>query len=297
VSAGIPGEQPLYSEATALARGRAAQIGSDFDLGALTGAKRVLAFPRIFGFGLGLGILVAIVAIVVIAGTATSSHYPASSKVTIVVVFAVLLLACSALAAVGRRRAREAGWLFQYAGGFAQEVAGEPEPRVVRWDSLRTFTLSYVTPPVRPNGRRGSPRVDGFSAQPPAGALEPDFSAAPWKRAARGLAADGARAAGPRLAAPLIEAYESGRPVIKGGIDIGPEGIMSIPWRDVISISVVTISQAGLPRYVDIRRSGDLAARRIDLSGVVNGVAMVELIRHVAAGRGLPLADQRNVSY
>jgi hypothetical protein len=296
VSAGIPGEQPPDPGTAVLARDRAARIGSDFGLGTLTDAARVRAFPPSFGVGLGLGILVLIVAIAVIGGTAGSSHYSSSSKVTIVVVFAVLLLACAIVAAAGWRRARDVGWLFRYSGGFAQEVAGEPEPRVVRWESLRTFTLRYVTP-TRQDGRRRPPRVDGFSAEPPVGVAEPDFSAAPWKRAARGLAADGARAAGPRLAAPLIEAYESGRPVIKGGIEIGPDAIMSIPWREVTSISVVSIGQAALPRYVAITRSGAAAAARFDLSGVVNGVAIVELIRHVAAQRGLPLADHGNSSY
>ena len=289
-------EQPPDPGTAALAQARAAQIGSDFDLGTLTGATRVRAFPRSFGFGLALGILVLIVAIAVIGGTAPSSHYSPSSKVTIVVVFAVLLLACAIVAAAGWRRARGVGWLFRYSGGFAQEVAGEPEPRVVRWESLRTFTLRYVTP-ARRDGRRRPPRVDGFSAEPPVGAVEPDFSSAAWKRAARGLAADGARAVGPRLAAPLIEAYESGRPVIKGGIEIGPDRIMSVPWREVTSISVVSIGTDALPRSIAITRSGDPAAARFDLSGVVNGVAIVELIRHAAAQRGLPLAEHGNSAY
>jgi hypothetical protein len=284
----------------ALARARAAKIGSDFDLGTLTDVKRMRKFPASYGLGILLGAVVLIVAIVVIAGTAPSSHYAASSKVTIVVVFAVLLLACGTSIAIGWRRAKNAGWLFRYSGGFAQQITGEPEPRAVRWNSVDAFTVIYFTPTrIRSNGRReaGSPRVDGVFAHPPVGTVEPEFSTYPWKREARVLAIDGTRAVGPRLASPLIDMYESGKPVIKGGIEISPTGIMSIPWDEVTSISVINITRTDLPHHVYINRVGGPTARKIDLSGVENGVALVELIRHAAAGRGLSLSTHRNVSY
>jgi hypothetical protein len=167
-------------------------------------------------------------------------------------------------------------WVFLYAGGMAQIIAGAAAPRVVSWSRLghvlTEFDATGEGDPrlktVRVAGRDGTVITvdDGYSG---IGQLGRDI---------------GEVVAGLRLPA-AIEQCDSGAPVLFGGLSVSRDGLAwgsgteHAAWRDIRSVRV-------LPDQI---RLGPGAWTAIDLSAVPDACVAVPLIQELAARHGVRL--------
>ena len=190
-----------------------ARLGEEFGLGPCATARAAKRRPAQFGCGASM--------LAVAAGVGLPGLFIEGGVARIVIAVVGGVMAIAGLVMI-------VGWqdvtwdrLFVYGGGLAQIVRGEPEPLVVRWEDVVTVSLSFgmdddswdtssCTISGETSGRTGtSVTVDSAYGLGVVSELA--------REAERVLAA--------RLVPGLIQAYESGEPVIFGEMTIDRQGI------------------------------------------------------------------------
>lgn len=286
-------------------RAEAALLGEALGLG--LGEVRLAARGRRRN-GLLIGLAGVEMYIVAYLGIALVIATSGVARVVNAVVFGVLALAGGVVAGAGLARAPVVRRLFWYAGGLAQFVAGEPEPHVVRWDDVKTITVTHSS--MKPGSE---PEITGFALRGPGGTVLASIGKY-RKQVMCGLVAEAGRVLAPRLVPPLIGAYESGEPVMMGWWRIDRRGITDgrvtggrhVSWAGMKSVDItymtymaasVTVAGAGAADFtasdvpppvkrITIRpRSGKAFAW--SPSAVPNGIFLPHLIAHAAKRDGV----------
>jgi hypothetical protein len=174
--------------------------------------------------------------------------------------------------------------LFWYSGGLAQQDQDEPEPRVLRWDEVGSFTpLIYDD-----SGCVGGCRLRGRTGTEIAVSLGNGL---------RYLVGEADRMLADRLVPELVGAYDAGEPIAAGQWRISRAGLTRVrgngrekllPWRDI--------------RTIEHRRDCELTIglgsrrrRAVYLSGVPNGMFIVRLIEYAAGQNGIPVTRSGRV--
>jgi hypothetical protein len=191
-----------------------------------------------------------------------------------VVVVALIALGVALIKTAPREKV---DWIFSYADGIAQVIDGEAVPRVVPWCLLSHVLKEYSddvedTCPsllaVHVFGMDGTVITAGSKYAP--GRLERQV--------------DGVVVA-MRLAA-AIERYQSGVPVLFGGLSVSQDeiawagGAKRAAWRDIRSVRVQ-------PYQIDLNASAWKAGHKIWLNGVPDSCVAVLLIQEAAARAGI----------
>lgn len=206
--------------------------------------------------------------------------------------FGTVAAGCCLMHFRGAARAQVTGRLYWYSGGLAEFSGDTPEPVVARWADVETVTVTFwreydTTPTITAFLVRTS---DGTEL-----ACYERYSTS----VLHGLAAEAGRVLAPRMIAPLIETFESGRPVAVGGTRIDQSGITVdlprgrlVPWAGIDSITIDHVTLSGEPAVVHeigVEQRPDKARMPIVLSGVPNGIFLAQLIARAAAQHGIPV--------
>jgi hypothetical protein len=255
-------------------RTSATAIGKQYTLGTCT---RTLRAPRSsLWFGIGgtlLGILIfGAVGILV-------SPYVAPIAAA---VFAVVLL-------VARRRVwpPKVNLVFWYTDGLAQLIPGEPRPRVVHWADA-----AAVTAMVETSGESDLTTVTSCTVTNQAG-VAVTVGAGFRPATPRDVLREAARVLAPRLAAPLISAYDAGQPVVFGTTRIDRSGISSgrkamfTSWQDMRKID----GRIGNIVPEIVIHTATTRSRTVTLSSEPNCVFLFDVARHAAARHSVLFHD------
>jgi hypothetical protein len=255
---------------------QAGRIGADFGLGELRTTARYKQARSGWIF-LG-GMFVAIGGLVTgVAFGAADVRYTLAAEVAVPAASAGAVLLGAQLMRTGART-RAVRQLFWYSGGLAQQNLDEPEPRVLRWEEVDSFTpLIYDDSGCVAGGRlRGRTGTEitvslGYGL--------------------RYLVGEADRMLADRLVPELVGAYEAGEPIAAGQWRIGQAGLTRVrgdgrealtPWRDIRTIEQrrdceLTIGLGGRRR------------RTISLAGVPNGMFIARLVEHAFGQNGIPV--------
>jgi hypothetical protein len=276
----------------------AGRLGAEFALGEVRTAARVTVRLGYLQFATGITLALAgLIAALVDAGV----HSPAPAR---------LILGAGAVCAAllgwwlmrlgARPRAEDR--LFLYPGGLIQLVHDEPEPRVLRWAEVDSATICFDS--VSDESLTG---LDTCTLRGGAGTEITVRGAVRRFRSITGdLAAEADRVLSPRLLPSLVQAYESGEPVILGQVRVEPAGVtigdarkpaVPTPWTDVsaITIGYDARSGTGVPaRSITLdHRAGWRSRLYLELSEIPNGILLPHLIEYVARQQGIPLRHSR----
>jgi hypothetical protein len=273
-------------------------VGRELELGAPVGTEYWRSYPVLLVLGWILALAAAMG--LGIAGLAASGD---ASTTEALGGLAVAFAAGVVMIAAGTRQRVLRGWLAHYPDGFAQLLATDPGPRAVRWASVEEVTVTFKTTAVYTGQiTTTTTYVDSFSAHPFIGGLAPDLGRwRSWR-----LMMNAQRAAGPRLVAAMIAAYESGQPAAFGSFRFDQSGVTfpgpgaagpgtTVPWRDVRSIRLrpVSLSHGGpVVGAVVLSCQGNPRTRTIAVSGLPNGLFLPRVIAHAARRQGVPVKGQ-----
>jgi hypothetical protein len=209
-------------------------------------------------------------------GLAVASATPPHHGLAVVVVVVALIALGVALIKTAPRD--KVDWIFSYAGGIVQVIEGEAGPRVVPWG-----LLGHVLKEYSDDSDDTSPNllaVHVFGADGTVITAGSKYSAGRLERHVDGVVVE------MRLAA-AIEQYQSGVPVLFGGLAVSQDGIAwaggakRAAWRDIRSVRVQ-------PYQIDLNASAWRAGHRIWLNGVPDSCVAVLLIQEAAAWAGIP---------
>ena len=268
-----------------------AHVGRDLQLGYRLSIERWRSNPAMLVCGWLLGVAAALGLLIIGVDNRAGGGQPA-----ILGCLAVVLLACVVMIAVGLRRRVVRGWLARYQAGYAQLLATDPGPRVVRWASVDEVTITFRTTTVYTGqAATTSTHLHDFSARPFIGRLAPEVGHrwGTWR-----LMKDAVRVVGPRMIPAVIEAYDAGRPAAFGPVRVGKDGVTlsaagtPIPWPDIRSIRMRTVDLARggrVVRAVYLHCRARPAHRVIEVSGLPNGIFLPRVIAHAAAQHGVPV--------
>ena len=269
----------------------AAHVGRELELGDPMGLERWRGNPAMLVLGWLLGVAAALG--LIIAG---ADNHLGGSQPGILGCLAAVLLACVVMIAVGLRRRTVRGWLARYQAGYAQWLATDPVPSVVRWASVAEVTVTFRTTTVYTGQAAGtSTHLHTFSARPVTGRLAPAVGPrlGNWR-----LLKDAVRVVGPRVVPAAIAAYDAGRPAAFGPVRVGQDGVAvsaagaPISWPDVRSVRIghVDLARGGcVVRSVHLTCRVKPAHRVIEVSGLPNGIFLARVIAHAAAAQGVPV--------
>ena len=261
---------------------QAGRIGADFGLGELRTTARYKQARSGWIF-LG-GMFVAIGGLVTgVAFGAADVRYTLAAEVAVPAASAGAVLLGAQLMRTGART-RAVRQLFWYSGGLAQQNLDEPEPRVLRWEEVDSFTpLIYddsgCVAGCRLRGRTGTEITVSLGY------------------GLRYLVGEADRMLADRLVPELVGAYEAGEPIAAGQWRIGQAGLTRVrgdgrealtPWRDIRTIEQrhdceLTIGLGGRRR------------RTISLAGVPNGMFIARLIEYAAGQNGIAVTRSGRV--
>jgi hypothetical protein len=182
--------------------------------------------------------------------------------------------------------------LYRYAGGLVQLLHDEPEPRVLRWSDVDSVAIEFESV--------SEDRYTGLDTCVLRGSTGTEIAVRGWRPLSipRGLAAEADRVLRPRLLPPLIQAYESGKPVAVGQqvridratITLGK--LAPLPWTEVRAITVLYDKRSGpgVPaEWIRISGPGRRSGTGFALSRVPNGFLIPYLIEYIAKQHGIPL--------
>jgi hypothetical protein len=270
----------------------AAHVGAEFELGGAMGIERWRGNPAVLVLGWLLGAAAALGLLIVGVDNHADGGRPA-----ILGCLAVVLLACVVMIAVGLRRRVVRGWLARYQAGYAQLLATDPGPRVVRWASVDEVTVTFRTTAVYTGQATStSTHLHSFSARPCiGGGLAPEVGPrwGTWR-----LLKDARRVVGPRLVNAAVDAYNAGRPAAFGPVRVAADGVTlsaagtPVPWPDIRSVRLRTVDLARggrVVRAVHLSCRARPAHRVIEVSGLPNGIFLPRVIAHAAAQHGVPV--------
>jgi hypothetical protein len=273
---------------------RAVAIGEDFGLGALVKVLRSRKFPAMTGWGALLGILTVLMGLPIVAGI-SAVHYALTTKVVVGAVFGALFLFSCLLVGRGVSRSRVDGRLYRYFGGLAQLVQDEPEPRVVRWTDVDTFTVSVY------KLDEATARLNGFTLHTTTGTSLPGLRRYRQPEL-HDLVTGIGKVLTPRLVPAMTERYESGEPVVFGKVRVDQAAITVetldadpevIEWSGIRWVAVAHLPQVGamrIPQCITItRKAGHGVPLEVELSGVPNGIFLPPLLEHGARRNGIPV--------
>jgi hypothetical protein len=198
-------------------------------------------------------------------------------------------LAALAIYAVGYLVARRTVWprkvdrVFWFANGLAQLTDGTPTARVVRFDQVTSVTVARKTGET--NGVESCTLRDGAQVQVTVGSAYGVIAGEEVLREAD-------RVLSPRLAGPMIRAYDSGEPVTLGSATVDRSGISAARASGKVSLAAwPEIRQVGLligDFGVEVH-AGKRRPLRVIITEEPNCVFLFDLIRHAAAEHGIPL--------
>jgi hypothetical protein len=272
----------------------AARLGAEFGLGEVKTAARVtvrLGYAQLLtGITLALS---GLIAALVDAGV----HAPATARLIVLAGAVCAALVGWWLVRLGARPRAE-DRLFLYSGGLIQLVHDEPEPRVVRWAAVDTVTICFDS--VSDESLTG---LDACTLRDAAGSEITVRGAIRQRRSIpRELAAQADRVLTSRLLPSLIQAYESGEPVIIGQVRVERAGVTIdnartpdalTTWTDVsaITIGYDARSGTGVPaKSITLdHRAGRRYGLYLGLSEVPNGILLPHLIEYAARQHRIPL--------
>jgi hypothetical protein len=266
-------------------------VGREFEFGAPVGIERWRSYPAVLVLGWLLGVVAALGMIIVALDPNAGGSEP-----DVLGCLAIVLLAGVFMIAVGARRRVLRGWLARYQDGYAQFLVTDPGPRVVRWSGVAEVTVTFRTTTVYTGQvATTSTHVHSFSARPFIGRLAPEVGQQweSWR-----LLTDAVRVVGPRLVPAMIMAYEAGRVAAFGPVGVDQHGVTVpgpgtlVPWPDIRSIRMrhVDLARGGrVVRAVHLSCRGKPGQRKIEVSGLPNGIFLPRVIAHAAARHGVPV--------
>jgi len=248
----------------------ARDLGQARELGAYRRSCRAAGSMRtgwgIFLIGLGL-----------LPGLAFAGAAQATARAAVLGVAGALVALGAVLIKTAPRE--KADWIFLYDGGIAQVIEREAAPRVVPWSLLGHVLKEYSggsedTDPslsaVHVAGVDGTMITAGSRYGAAVGQLERDVDEV---------------AVAMRLPA-AIERYDSGVPVLFGGLSVSQDGIAwaggaeRAAWRDIRSVRV-------RPGQIELNASGWKTGQVIGLAGVPDSCVAVLLVQEAAARLGV----------
>jgi hypothetical protein len=170
-----------------------------------------------------------------------------------------------------------------YPGGVAQILPGQPVPQVLRWADVGVVTVSLDTDEGTPLAGLSTCRLLGLGTEIAEGE----------EAAAFALAAH--RALAPRFVPRLIQAYESGQPVMAGNGHIDHLGVTPpgsswhLAWTEIESVTMEhdSTETVEVVTKIDIIGRKRSQSRTFDPSGIPNGIFLAHLIAHAAARNGI----------
>jgi hypothetical protein len=222
----------------------------------------------------GWGILLIWLGLVLGVASPSAALGQRDLAVTGVVVVALIALGVALIKTAPRDKV---DWIFSYAGGIVQVIEGEAAPRVVPWGLLGHVLKEYSDD--SDDTRPGLLAIHVFGADGTVITAGSKYNAGRLERHV-----DEAVVA-MRLAA-AIEQYQSGVPVLFGGLSVSQDeiawagGAKRAAWRDIRSVRVQ-------PYQIDLNASAWRAGHRIWLNGVPDSCVAVLLIQKAAAWAGI----------
>jgi hypothetical protein len=190
---------------------------------------------------------------------------------------------------------------FRFPGGLVDLRSDEPEPTVLRWPEVDSVTLLFDD-------------SDSMNGLEKCVLSDRDRTAiiVPDRRPMLGdLVGEAQRILGPKIVPSLIDAYESGQPVVFGGWRIDRTGVTEgegtsrarlLPWAEVREIVVTSEEHRGRvdpPSLIELTRVVRAdhrqprrrapAGMRLSLSDISNGLFLPNLLEHIADRENVPL--------
>jgi hypothetical protein len=191
--------------------------------------------------------------------------------------------------------------VFTFAGGLAHLAAGQPEPRVLRWADVDSVTVTFLDEELWYYGWYFACTVRGGTGTEITLSSSDQDTVGRAKRLGHGLITEAARLLGERLVPQMIEDYESGQPVTIGGWTVDQTGITasesgyvtgSCSWAGITRIAFERKpAKRGPVVVIRVYIGSDQPALTIGLTDVPNGILLVPLIVHAAAGNGIEVHD------
>lgn len=267
-------------------RAEAARLGAEFGLGDNVGVSWVRFSPH---GSAPLGVIAlastTVVTLAVTIGLATTNALAA------VILGLITIAEGVGVRQLNRRlRARQVRRRFcWYDGGVIETHPDRPTPRVLRWADVRAVTLTFNDAEESFNGLSWCVLTDhaGMTAS-----IDGGYP----KSVVREVTDLAERMLARRITTVMIGTYDSGEPVIAGGLRIDRTGVIddrrssALPWTDIREITVISEDHRGV---VDppslIRFTAGRGTRNVSLSGLRNGMFLPALLDHAAQRYSVPV--------
>jgi hypothetical protein len=269
------------------------RVGEEFGLGAVEAVARDLddrtGLRRAGRAAITVGVLGLFVAVPIVGGVTTLGP----DTVTVAVISGALLILGGLLAGVGRRLANVSGWLCLYSGGLARINRKNPEPKVLHWADVEAVVIVTGDDEGTPTTTMTSCTVRGRTGV--------EFKASYAIREQVALAAYQNLA--PRISAAMIDAYNSGQPVIADRARVDHAGVTfpkgrHLSWGEIgiVVMGHPSGAAASVTTRMDFRKGEKWPRRYFDPSSVPNGIFLADVIAHAARQRGVRVEGYQGIS-